>query len=208
MPIGNRGIVDVLTEEEYINRTNTTPMAQEVIKSDYGIEKEGCVYPIIPTHSSSNLVGVKIYDTYLKYQKPQTEEDKKLYSSERIMDFENNPNGVRGMIESAAKLDAAERTMLLTKDNITQFIIKEDDSPEFALIKQAINRKNIDMSSYKQRHGGDYSNNMRLLNTANNISFSKFRNIAEVCDMEAELVIRDKPGCANPIGEELRCSIT
>ena len=208
MPIGNRGIVDVLTEEEYINRTNTTPMAQEVLKSDYGIEKEGCVYPIIPAHSSTNLVGVKVYDLYLKYQKPKSEEEKEVYSSKKIMDFDKNPAGVKGMIESAAKLDAAERTMLLTKDNVTHFMIKEDDSPEFSLLKQAINRKNIDMASYKQRQGGDYSNNMRLLNTANGISFSKFRNIADVCDLEAELIIRDKPGCVNPMGEELRCVIS
>jgi hypothetical protein len=31
--------------------------------------------------------------------------------------------------------------------------------------------------------------------------------IAEASDIEVELIMRDKPGCANPIGEELRATI-
>ena len=207
MPIG-RSMYDVVTVDEYIRRTDINPEAMQAMSSDTAIEKDGYVYPIINTGvRNSTLVGVRDYGAALQFTKPSTEEEKQSHSSDNIIDLQNNTNGIIGMIQKTAELEAAERTVLICKDNVTQFMIKPEDTPEFSLLKRALNQKNIDMSSYRHRHGSDYSNNMRILTTADSITFGKMKAIAEASDIEVELIMRDKPGCANPIGEELRATI-
>ena len=207
MPLG-RSMFNVITEEDYMRRTATNPEAMKEMSSDMAIEKDGYVYPIInPNLRGYSSPGVRDYGAVIKYSRPKTEEERAEYSSDNIIDMQNNPNGIVGMIQKTAEFDAAERTMLICKDNITKFMIKDEDTPEFALLKQALNQKNIDMSSYKHRHGSDYSNNMRILTTADSITFGKMKAIAEASDIEVELIMRDKPGCANPIGSTLRTVI-
>jgi DNA-directed RNA polymerase subunit L len=180
----------------------------QAMSSDTAIEKDGYVYPIInPGVKNSNLIGVRDYGGALKFNKPIEEQDKSAHASSNIIDLQQNNNGVVGMIQKTAELEAAERTVLICKDNVTQFVIKDNDAPEFALLKKALNQKNIDMTSYRHRHGSDYSNNMRILTTADGITFGKMKAIAEASDIEIELIMRDKPGCANPIGEELHETI-
>ena len=207
MPIG-KSMYDVLTVEEYYRKKDAHPTAMAEMQADTAIERDGYVYPIIsPNAKDSTAVGVRDYGPVMRYIRPETEEEKARHSINNMIDFQNNPNGMQGMIQKTAELEAAERTVLINKDNVTQFVVKEQDTPEFALLKRALNQKSIDMSSYKQRHGSDYSNNMRLLTTADSITFGKLKAIASASDIEAELVLRDKPGCANPMGEELRSRI-
>ena len=207
MPIG-RSMFNVITEEDYMRRTATNPNAMKEMYLDMAIEKDGYVYPIInPNLRGYNSPGVRDYGNVIQYNRPKNDEERTTYSSSNIIDMQNNPNGIVGMIQKTAELDAAERTMLVCKDNITKFVIKEQDTPEFALLKQALNQKNIDMSSYKHRHGSDYSNNMRILTSADSITFGKMKAIAEASDIEVELVMKDKKGCANPIGSTLRTVI-
>ena len=207
MSIG-RSMYDVVTVDEYIRRTDINPEAMQAMASDTAIEKNGYVYPIINAGvRNSALVGVRDYGGALRFSKPETEEEKQTHSADNIIDLNQNTNGVVGMIQKTAELEAAERTVLICKDNVTQFMVKPDDTPEFALLKKALNQKNIDMSSYRHRHGSDYSNNMRSLTTADSITFGKMKAIAEASDIEVELIMRDKPGCVNPIGEELRATI-
>ena len=207
MPIG-KSMYDVLTLEEYYRKVALHPAAMAEMQADTAIENQGYVYPIInPNFKDSSMVGVRDYGPVLHFTKPQTPKDQAIYSTDNMIDFQNNPNGMQGMIQKTAELEAAERTVLINKDNVTEFVIKENDTPEFALLKKALNQKSIDMTSYRQRHGSDYSNNMRLLSTADSITFGKLKAIAAASDIEAELILRDKPGCVNPIGEELRTKI-
>ena len=207
MPIG-RSMYDVLTVEENYRKIDAHPNAMTEMQEDTAIENQGYVYPIInPNNRDSSLVGVRNYGPVMQFSKPKTPEQEAKYSVSNMIDFQNNPNGMQDMIQKTAQLEAAERTVLINKDNITEFIIKEQDAPEFALLKKALNQKRIDMTSYRQRHGSDYSNNMRLLTSADSITFGKLKAIAAASDIEAEIILRDKPGCANPIGEELRTKI-
>lgn len=207
MPIG-RSMYDVLTLEEYYRKSALHPGAMAEMQADTAIEHQGYVYPILsPNLRDSNAIGVRDYGPVLQFNRPTTPEQQAIHSTSNMIDFQNNPNGMQGMIQKTAQLEAAERTVLINKDNVTQFVVKEADTPEFALLKKALNQKSIDMSSYRQRHGSDYSNNMRLLTSADSITFGKLKAIAAASDIEAELILRDKPGCANPIGEELRTKI-
>ena len=112
------------------------------------------------------------------------------------------------MIQKTAELEKAEKSILIDKNNIYNIMINEDDTPEFALLKQAINNKQIDISSYKNRLSDSFSNNIRLLTNGNSITFSKLRTFAQVFDLECELIIRDKKNVVNPMGEELHTIIS
>ena len=146
MSIG-RSMYDVVTVDEYIRRTDINPEAMQAMASDTAIEKNGYVYPIINAGvRNSALVGVRDYGGALRFSKPETEEEKQTHSADNIIDLNQNTNGVVGMIQKTAELEAAERTVLICKDNVTQFMVKPDDTPEFALLKKALNQKNIEIT--------------------------------------------------------------
>lgn len=207
MPI-NRTLYDVFSEEEYNHRFNNQPEAMRELESSSAIEKGDYVYPLQNKNLPYTSPGVKNYGPVLVYTPPQTEEEKEIYSKKNMIDFENNINSCADMIQRTAELQAAEQSILLKKGNITEFIVKDSDTPEFKLLKQALSQKNVDINSYKHRFQSEFSNDLRILTQSNSITFNKLRSIANATDIEVELVIRDKPGCVNPIGEELRTTIT
>ena len=201
-------IYDVITTEEYIRKKNLNPEATEDLSTEIAIEKEGYVYPIVsPNESETNMIGVQDYNAVLLFNKPKTDKDKKLYSKDNILDFDHTDN-LKDMIQKRAQLESMERSLLIDKDNIYNIFINENDTPEFVLLKEAINKKQIDINSYRNRFSDSFSNNMRLLTNSNSITFGKLKAFANVFDMDIELTIKDKPGCVNPIGEVLNTTIT
>lgn len=203
----NRMMYDVITEQEYDRRYKLNPETTRELETDFAIQNGDYVYPVQIPSSEYSSPGVKNYGPVMQYFHPKTEKEKEEYHIKNIIDF-NNRDGCAGMIQKVAELAAAERTILTTKDNVTQFVIKEDDTPEFKLLKQALNQKAIDINSYRQRYQNNFSNDLRILVQGNSITFGKLKSIATASDMEVELVIRDKPGCVNPIGTELRTLLT
>lgn len=207
MPI-NRTLYDVYDENEYNKRFNTQPQAMRDLESSSAVLKGDYVYPLQNPKLTYITPGVKNYGSVLEYQHPQTEEDKQMYNKSNMIDFDNNKTGCAGMIQRTAELAAAEHSILLKKDNVAEFVIREEDTPEFKLLKQALTQKNVDINSYKHRFQSEFSNDLRILTQSNSITFNKLRTIANATDIEVEIIIRDKPGCVNPIGEELRTIIT
>lgn len=203
----NKMMYDVLTEQEYRRKFDLNPDATRDLESEYAIQKGEYVYPVQNPMINYSTPGVKNYGIVHKYSHPQTEKEKQEYSVNNIIDF-NNVQNCADMIEKAAELAAAERTILTTKDNVTQFVVKDEDTPEFKLLKEAFNHKAIDISSYRQRYQNNFSNDLRILVQGNSITFGKLKSIANASDMEVELIIRDKPGCVNPMGTELRTILT
>lgn len=194
-------IYDVISEDEYARRVKLNPSITKELANETAIERDGYVYPLNSV-SSPDVVGVANEGIALRYSKPKTEEEKKIYSKDNIIDFDNTSN-LREMIEKQAKLERAEKNILLSTGNIYTPLTKEEDTPEFALLKNAIRKKQIDIEAYKPRFGSDFSNNLRLVSTGNSITFNKLKTIASALDIEAELILRDKKGAANPIGQEL-----
>lgn len=207
MPIG-RIMYDVYSEEEYNRRYNLNPETVRQFEYETAIQKGNFVYPLQNPNLIYTTPGVKNYGPVLRYQHPQTPEEQQAYHINNMIDLQNNPGGCIGMIQKTAQLAAAEQSILTNKDNVTQFVIKDDDAPEFKLLKQALNQKAIDINSYRQRYQSNFSNDLRILVQGNSITFGKLKSIANASDMEVELIIRDKPGCVNPIGEELHTMLT
>lgn len=200
-----RKIYDVIDEQEFIRRCNANPDIMKDLAEDTAVEKEGTVYPVSYTYSDDNLAVVNC-GPMLMYTKPDDFPNKDQYDSKNIIDFENVSGGLSEKIRQAAKLEEAERSVLISKDNIYSVSVKENDTPEMKLFKEALNKKQIDLVSYKPRFQSDYSNDIRVIQ-GDSITFGKLKKLASIFDMDVELSIKDKPNAANPIGEELHTKI-
>lgn len=202
--IGRR-ILDVIDESEFIRRSSLNPDIVASLAEDTAIEKDGHVYPVTKQYSK-DVTGVTDVGKVLLYSLAEQDKDSDEYKVENVIDFEN----VKSLQESINKqnqLMSAERTILVSPENIFTPVIKEEDTPEMKLLKQAICLKGIDLDNYKQRFGSDYNNDRRLFEQ-NSITFFKLKRLAEIMDMNVSLSLEDKPGAPNPIGEKLTIQIT
>nr|DAP83865.1 MAG TPA: hypothetical protein [Caudoviricetes sp.] len=202
--IGRR-ILDVIDESEFIRRSSLNPDIVASLAEDTAIEKDGHVYPVTKQYSK-DVTGVTDLGKVLLYSLTEQDKSADEYKVENVIDFEN----VKSLQESISKqnqLMSAERTILVSPENIFTPVIKEEDTPEMKLLKQAICLKGIDLDNYKQRFGSDYNNDRRLFEQ-NSITFFKLKRLAEIMDMNVSLSLEDKPGAPNPIGEKLTIQIT
>lgn len=202
--IGRR-ILDVIDESEFIRRSSLNPDIVASLAEDTAIEKDGHVYPVTKQYSK-DVTGVTDVGKVLLYSLTEQDKSADEYKVENVIDFEN----VKSLQESINKqnqLMSAERTILVSPENIFTPVIKEEDTPEMKLLKQAICLKGIDLDNYKQRFGSDYNNDRRLFEQ-NSITFFKLKRLAEIMDMNVSLSLEDKPGAPNPIGEKLTIQIT
>ena len=202
--IGRR-ILDVIDESEFIRRSSLNPNIVASLAEDTAIEKDGHVYPVTKQYSK-DVTGVTDLGKVLLYSLTEQDKNADEYKVENMIDFEN----VKSLQESISKqnqLMSAERTILVSPENIFTPVIKEEDTPEMKLLKQAICLKGIDLDNYKQRFGSDYNNDRRLFEQ-NSITFFKLKRLAEIMDMNVSLSLEDKPGAPNPIGEKLTIQIT
>lgn len=202
--IGRR-ILDVIDESEFIRRSSLNPDIVASLAEDTAIEKDGHVYPVTKQYSK-DVTGVTDLGKVLLYSLTDQNKSADEYKVENVIDFEN----VKSLQESISKqnqLMSAERTILVSPENIFTPVIKEEDTPEMKLLKQAICLKGIDLDNYKQRFGSDYNNDRRLFEQ-NSITFFKLKRLAEIMDMNVSLSLEDKPGAPNPIGEKLTIQIT
>lgn len=194
----NNKILEVMTEEEYVNK------AYPVTAEDYvAVEKNGILYPV--RGRLDNGPGLYSNGTIAKYIKPP--EDKvQDYSTENIIDF-TDAKTISEVIEKSNQLKNTERTILTNVDNVFVPKIGDKDTPEMVGLKQAVIKKNFDIESYKQRFGSNYNNDTREFDKSN-VSFGKLRRFCDILDMKATLIIEDKEDAPNPIGEQIIVNLT
>lgn len=200
-----RTILDVIDEQEYLRRINTNPNAVSGLADDTAVVKGQYVYPITKQYSP-NVVSVYDAGPVLLYSKPEEMIKSPDYDANNIIDFEN-VQGLRDSINRQAQLMQAERSILVSPDNIFTPNITDADTPEMKLLKEAIIRKSIDLEAYKSRFGSDYNNDRRIFEQ-NSITFFKMKRICDILDMKISMSLEDKPDAPNPIGEKLTTYIT
>ena len=200
-----RTIRDVISHEEYIRRVNLNPDLMNELADDTAIEMDGHVYPINRQYSP-NVVGMWDGGQVMVYTGPQEYINDPDYDAKNIIDFEN-VSSLRDSIEKQAELERAERSILISPDNIFAPVIKDTDTPEMRLLKEAITRKRIDIDAYKPRFGSDFNNDKRLFEQSS-ITIFKLKKMCDNFDMKCSLVIEDKKNAPNPIGEKLVAYIT
>lgn len=192
--IGDK-IYDVVSLDEYIRN-------QEILDSSFTAVKDGdYLYPIRP--KTSNQPGLySIGNAILEFKDPVSEEDKKEYSVENTINFEN-AKSLKDIIVKQNKLKKAERTILTTPENIFIPTIGENDSPEMVGLKKAVIAKEIDIDKYQARFGNNYSNDKRLFNDGS-ITMVKLKTMMKALDMKGTLIIEDlNEDIPNPIGKKI-----
>ena len=202
----DRRILDVVDQQEFIRRSIANPEATKSLADDTAVEApNGKVYPVTRQYSP-NVPGVTDCGPMLLYSTPDEMNDDPQYNNENIINFENSES-LQDSIAKQAELDQAERTILISPDNIFIPVVQENDTPEMALLKQAMCRKQIDIESYKQRFGSDYNNDKRIFDQSS-ITFFKMKRLCDIFDIQISMTMEDKPGAVNPIGEKLTTVIT
>lgn len=136
--------------------------------------------------------------------KPDEEELSK-YSSDNIIDY-TKCKDIGDIISNDELVRNIENEILTTKDNIFNLTIGAEDTAEMAAVKEAINSKRIDIKQYEQRFD-QFQNDLRLLR-GKSITLAKMKSVCEKLDLEADIVLRDKAGCPNPMGKEITVKIT
>ena len=204
--IGNK-IYDVIDEKEYIRRVKYDKEMAAELASDTAVDPgDGYVYPVVGRYSENNM-GVTDYGPILRYSNPKEFPNKEEYKVENIIDFDKpQTGGFKERIQQIAKLEEAERNVLISKDNIYNVAVRDTDTAEMQIFKTALNKKNIDILAYKPRFLSDYSNDVRVIQ-GDSITFGKLKKLATIFDMDITMTIKDKPGAVNPIGEELTAKI-
>lgn len=134
-----------------------------------------------------------------------TEEEKDKYSKENIIDY-SKCETIGDVIQKENLVRDIENELLTNKDDIFQLSIGVDDTPEMIATKLAINAKNADVKQYEPRFD-QFQNDMRLLK-GKSITLAKMKSIYDKFDIEAELILRDREGCANPMNKEIKMNLT
>ena len=99
-----------------------------------------------------------------------------------------------------------ENEILTNKDNIFNLNIGPDDTPEMKAVKEAINLKQVDIKQYENRFD-QFQNDIRLLK-GKSITLGKLISTCNNFDISAEITLRDREGCANPMNSEIKINLT
>lgn len=194
-------IYDVISYKEYCrNRESYNQYASSVAI------KDGSGY-ILPIRSQTDvrpgfypMGGIDIF-------KPPVGRDCAMYSQSNVINFSEAKN-LRGVIEAQERLKKAERSILISADNITCPDVYDSDSPFMKAIKTAIIRKHIDLDKYSHRFSENYPNDKRLLKK-DDMTMQKGITYANCLDFDMYLIIKDKsPDVPNPIGHPICVKLT
>lgn len=134
---------------------------------------------------------------------PETEWDKKAYSIDHLVDFQNITD-IRQVMDAQRKIESDQAIYLTSSDNIFQPNIDPvTDTPLMLGLKQAVLAKQIDINRYQSRFGADFNNDRRKF-AQPRISIDKFITIARNLDMKATVIIEDaSENVPNPIGHKI-----
>ena len=149
------------------------------------IEKAGVVLPVKSRIDEGPGVYYENGSMVANVVKPDPED--KQYSAENL---------VRNI----------ENDILTTKDNILNLQIGNNDTPEMAALKKAINTKEVDIKQYEDRFE-QFQNDFRGLK-GSKITLGKLVSACQALDIEAQLILRDKEGCVNPMNTEVSVYLT
>ena len=191
-------IYDVISIDEFYQNPSAVN-AYTAIKGD-----DGYIYPV--RTKTDNRPG--FYPTGgLDFFKPPSYGEASTYSQQNMINFREATN-IREIIKTQQKLASAERTILMTIDNVFAPEITENDTPEMRALKEAVIEKHIDLDKYEPRFGPNYNNDKRLLKKQN-ITFGKLRSICNALDIKASITIEDASGdVPNPIGRTITVELT
>lgn len=187
-------LCDVVSIEQYTQNKDAYFRKSTVI--DCG----DVILPIIDSQSSGPGIVVRNNYAFSEVIPPSADELEK-YSSDRIIDF-SNAKSIGEVMEKQEMVRQLENDILTDPDSIFTPKINPDDHPVMAGLKEAVIAKHIDLDKYEPRFGSNYPNDKRLF-SKNKISLPMFERLTGGLDIDVEMILRDKQGCANPMDKEI-----
>lgn len=120
----------------------------------------------------------------------------------------NNHDSMKTILEKEETISRMAEPWITSPDNISRFVISEDDQPEMVALKQALNSKQIDLDKYAMRFGQNFPNDKRQLRT-HSATLNIIKRFCDNLDMDAILILKDKhPSVPNPMGREIEVNLT
>lgn len=148
-------------------------------------------------YNEDNVAGFYTNGTY-RY----TAGEEGIIGLDKLIDLSTS-NNIKELMEKAEIVDKLKNEVVSDSDSKTKYVIRDKDYPEMKALKEAINKKNIDIKSYKSRFGASYQNDIRLL-MSHKISLDKLKRILDFLDVKVSIVLEDKhEGVSNPLEEKI-----
>lgn len=145
-----------------------------------------------------------VNDMIFRVVDPQPEEAE-IYSVNRVIDY-SNPSSLADIIKNNQLIRDIRAEMITTPDDIFYLPIGENNTPEMKALKTAINNKQCCKNNYEDRFD-QFQNDMRLLR-GDSITLAKLIAICTAFDINAELILSDKPDSPNPMGNDISINLT
>ena len=128
------------------------------------------------------------------------------YSADRIIDL-SNPKDIGEVMQKNELIRNIQNDLMVSgKDNILCLSISQEDTPEMRALKTAINAKQVNKKAYEDRFD-QFQNDMRLLK-GNSITLAKMIGLCNGFDISCTMILRDKEGAVNPMGQEISLDLT
>lgn len=187
-------LCDVVSIEQYTQNKDAYFRKSTVI--DCG----DVILPIIDSQSTGP--GIVVRNNYAFSEViPPSMEDADKYSANRIIDF-SDAKSIGEVMKKQEMVRQLENDILTDPDSIFTPKVNQDDHPVMTGLKEAVIAKHIDLDKYEPRFGSNYPNDKRLF-SKNKISLPMFERLTGGLDIDVEMILRDKPGCANPMNKEI-----
>ena len=196
-------LYDVTKLEDYVKNPDV------YISGHIAIEDDDYMLPILTGNAinNPNKVGIEVGNAISRVYLPSTEEDKKKYSKDKLVDF-SKATSMSELINMQEAVVDMEKDVLTNPDNTSTYQISEKDSPAMKLLKEAVNSKHINLDNYEHRFGSNYNNDKRIFNK-NTVSLAMMERMADALDMKLTLTLQDaKPDVPNPMGTSMSIDIT
>lgn len=174
-------------------------------KSGYAYIKGDYVYPFRgELKKKSHKVGIYIKnDGSYKIIKGLTKPKLEKYHISRM--YKITEGSVNKILDDEGVISKDIDVIMGESNDIFAPIISEDDNALQKIIKMALALKKIDIKNYagRFRDAGDLSNHKRALLHHGKMSLEKFIKWCTVLDLDYKVFVTDKPGCLNPMNEDV-----
>jgi len=165
---------------------------------------------VLPLKSYGSDKGPGLYyndgDAYGMIHKP-SEEEMENYSKSKIIDL-NDSKDISELLQKNKMIKDLQADLMVSGNDANVFClpITNNDTPEMAALKQAINMKQVDKRNYEDRFV-QFQNDMRLLK-GNTITLGKMIGICNGFDISCILILKDKENAVNPMNSEITIDLT
>ena len=181
----------------------------KTLKKGRGYLLEDYVYIYRGTLKENPLCGIYIEDGKRVFIEPTAKEDKIIYHRDNVSDF--NVDRIYREIHSNKDSFLSEKELEIINSSTETFTatLKPGDDFLKEAIKEAINKKKINLKVYKDKFKNEHSlNNMKsALNKKSKMSVSYFMDWCEILGLDWTIIITDNgKDRISPMGDTIRIS--